>query len=378
MKIVTRLALLCLFANCSKSFAWADEPKDNLRKLTDQLSVELQVEPEARFIIEGLTCSAAEAHELVTFTVAGTTLENPPAIAGKFERQQNQLIFHPRFPLSPSVTYKLNIADALLDGQRLDARLLLFELPAIPTQPAADIVEVYPTASALPENLLKFYIHFSQPMSRGEAYERIHLFQGDTEVTEAFLELGEELWNADQTRFTLFVHPGRIKRGVQPRELKGPPLSDGKHYSLRIDRAWQSAAGQELARGFEKQFDVTHALHEQIDPVKWKLETPRAGTRAPVALDFEAPLDQAMLSRVLDVKFNDGTIIKGSIEIQNQETRWALVPSEPWRIGAYNIEVATNLEDLCGNNLASPFEVKIQNGLAETPESKIAIEFIVQ
>lgn len=377
MNTVLRSALLGILASYTSLVVRAEDPIGNVRQLTDRISVELKLTPEAHFVFEGLSVSEAEARKQLRFTVANTTLENPPAIAGEFERGENRLLFHPRFPLSRSVTYRLHVAEALLDGKRLENRLLQFELPAA-TAEAAHVVAVYPTADVLPENVLKFYIHFSQPMSRGEAYERIHLFQGELKVDEAFLELGEELWDADQTRFTLFVHPGRIKRGVQPRELRGPPLSDGKHYSLRIDEAWQSASGQALSKGFEKQFDVTSAVHEQIDPVKWKLETPRAGTRDAVALDFANSLDQAMLARVLVVKFNDDSGVEGKVEIENHETRWAFVPDLPWRIGAHQIEVATNLEDLCGNNLAAPFEVKIQNGIAETPPSKIAIEFIVE
>ena len=39
---------------------------------------------------------------------------------------------------------------------------------------ASTIVEhVYPSTDQLPENQLKFYLHFSAPMSRGEAYSRI-------------------------------------------------------------------------------------------------------------------------------------------------------------------------------------------------------------
>ncbi len=40
---------------------------------------------------------------------------------------------------------------------------------------AASVTEVYPSAAVLPENLLRFYIQFSAPMSRGEAYRRIKL-----------------------------------------------------------------------------------------------------------------------------------------------------------------------------------------------------------
>jgi len=57
-----------------------------------------------------------------------------------------------------------------------------------------------------------------------------------------FLEIDEELWNPQMTRLTLFIDPGRIKRGVQPLEEIGPVLENGKHYALIIDAAWQDSS----------------------------------------------------------------------------------------------------------------------------------------
>ena len=43
---------------------------------------------------------------------------------------------------------------------------------------------VYPTAERLPENQLKFYLHFSAPMSRGEAYRRVQLLDEKGKAVE--------------------------------------------------------------------------------------------------------------------------------------------------------------------------------------------------
>ncbi|MCL6608417.1 MAG: hypothetical protein K6T74_10025, partial [Geminicoccaceae bacterium] len=86
----------------------------------------------------------------------------------------------------------------------------------------------YPTSDQLPENQLRFYIHFSAPMSRGEAYARIRLLDSAGKpIDAAFLELGEELWDPSGKRFTLLIDPGRIKRGLRPREDLGPVLEAG-------------------------------------------------------------------------------------------------------------------------------------------------------
>ena len=60
------------------------------------------------------------------------------------------------------------------------------------------MTHVYPSRAMLPENLLRLYIHFSAPMSRGEAYRRIRLLDATGKpVDDPFLELDEELWSRD-------------------------------------------------------------------------------------------------------------------------------------------------------------------------------------
>src|SRR5262249_10500189 len=124
-----------------------------------------------------------------------------------------------------------------------------------PAAPPTEVARIYPTTDRLPENQLKFYIHFSAPMSRGEAYRRIHLLDADgIEMKDVFLELGEELWDPPMQRLTLLCDPARVKRGLRPREELGPVLEAGKDYSLVVDRQWRDANGHELATGARKSF----------------------------------------------------------------------------------------------------------------------------
>ena len=71
-----------------------------------------------------------------------------------------------------------------------------------------------------------------------------------------FLELGEELWNQDMTRLTLFTDPGRIKRGVKPLEETGSSQEEGKDYELIISDQWKDAKGTPMASSFRKSFRV--------------------------------------------------------------------------------------------------------------------------
>jgi hypothetical protein len=130
------------------------------------------------------------------------------------------------------------------NGRELTA---VVRVPTNSLTAATVVTHVYPTADLVPENLLKFYVHFSAPMSRGHIYDYLRLLKEDGKQVELpFLEIDEELWDDTMTRLTIFIDPGRIKRGVLPLEDVGPALEAGKRYTLVIDRAWNDGAGKPL------------------------------------------------------------------------------------------------------------------------------------
>ncbi len=274
----------------------------------------------------------------------------PTAILGSYALEEDRLLFQSRFPLNPRVQYTVTVRDRRPKAIEQAEATLVFKPLGIKTPSSTErvvekVTAVYPSADRLPENLLKFYIHFSVPMSRGEAYQRIHLMHGDEEVIDPFLELGEELWDHQQTRFTLFIHPGRIKRGVKPREDDGLPMTAGNTYRLVIDSQWKTADRQPLADSFTKTFQVVAADDQQPTPEKWKIETPKAQTNDKVKLIFNESLDHAMLQRVLIVRDITGQTVQGRVEISQRETQWEFQPETPWKPGTYAIEIETNLED---------------------------------
>ncbi len=302
---------------------------------------------------------------------------NLPALLGTHSVTNTELRFASRFPLSHTVQYRIELDPLLLDGP-YDLQGLVFSVRQKKHAAAAAVSAVYPSADVLPENLLKFYIHFSAPMSRGEAYERIHLIHGGAIVESPFLELGEELWDTDQTRFTLFLHPGRIKRGLKPREDSGTPMTEGKEYILHIDADWLSADLLPLAAPFEKKFRVVGADVQQPDPKKWILIAPKATSKQPVSLTFDEPLDHAMLNRVVRIRDASKAEVLGSVTVTKNETVWSFEPTEPWKPGTYSIGLATILEDLVGNSLARPFETKEQKTEPLLKiDSEMAIEFVI-
>jgi hypothetical protein len=295
--------------------------------------------------------------------------DDVPPLLGRYRVDGRVLRFEPRFPLEPGVRYRAEFDPARLQAlsplQPLDRKPLgaprltaEFSLPERSAQPTTLVIAVYPSASTLPENLLRFYIHFSAPMSRGEAYRHIRLLDAaGRPIADPFLELDEELWSGDGKRFTLLFDPGRIKRGLRPREEVGPVLEAGRSYELVIDPGWSDAAGNPLKAGFRKTFRTGPPDEASPTPKTWALRPPAPGTRDPLEVRFPEPLDRALLDRLMAVREDPDRRVAGEISVSDAETLWRFTPATPWRPGMYRLGIGTELEDVAGNSIARPFEV---------------------
>lgn len=281
-------------------------------------------------------------------------------LLGDYSIAKGKLRFSPRYPLRAGVTYRVSfLAHAKAQANRT-ATVSRDFIRSSPALPATRLTEIFPSSNVVPENLLKFYLHFSAPMSRGEVYRRVKLIDSEGKRIEyPFLELAEELWSPDGKRLTLYFDPGRIKRGLKPRELFGPALLEGRAYRLEVDAAWPDANGQPLAAAFKKEFRTLAPDDEQPNIKQWKVETPAAGSREPLTVLFKEPLDSAMLERVMAIQDAQGKTIEGEILVSQQETRWTFQPKRAWVPGSFAVVVATTLEDLAGNSLGRPFEVDV-------------------
>jgi hypothetical protein len=304
-------------------------------------------------------------------------------VGGTYRIVKDVVRFEPRYPLANNVTYRAVVqpghfpgADPKLAPKPLETELAL----AKPAAKAATVVEsIFPSADRLPENQLKFYLHFSAPMSRGEAYQRLQLLDEQGKAVQyPFLELDEELWDPSGKRFTVFFDPGRIKRGLKPREDLGPVLEEGKRYTLVIDRRWNDATGQPLKETVRKTFQVLAPEDRLPDPKTWKLETPSAGTTQPLVVIFPRPLDHALLHRLLWVESGEKRL-DGSIKVSAKETRCEFTPKAAWTAGSFNLVADKRLEDLAGNSIGKAFEVDVFRPVQREIEAQVAkVAFVVR
>lgn len=310
---------------------------------------------ELRGVLPRSPASSAAAPLLELCVRDAATRPDGPAILGATRVEGDALCFEPRFPLRTGRDYVV----ALSGG---GAERYEFSLPARALEPVVPAPTVHPATARVPANLLKFYLQFEGPMRRGEAYRRVRLRDAaGEEVVGAFLEIEPELWNPARTRVTLLIDPGRIKRGLVPHEELGPVLHPERDYVLEVDAAWRDDRGAPLRAGLRHAFRTTAADARCPDPHQWLLEAPRAGTRAPLTVRFDEPLDRALALRLLAVTGPDGADLDGAGELSADQLRWRFTPRSPWRPAPHALVVPAVLEDLAGNSVGRPFEVAAAN-----------------
>jgi hypothetical protein len=231
------------------------------------------------------------------------------------------------------------------------------------------VEKVYPSSDEVPANLLKFYICFSRPMR--ESHEIFDCFDLRKENGELVDDPWRrtELWSDDCKRLTLWIHPGRVKEGVNLREQIGPVLEPGKTYTLVIATRLLDASGLPLRKTFSKTFRVTAPVRTRPSPAEWTVFAPAAGTTHPLRVTFPRPLDHALLGRLLKVVDRQGRPVAGSAEVGTEERSWIFVPIQPWTPSDYTLRVDEHLEDLAGNTPARVFELD----LTEPPAAKLPL-----
>jgi hypothetical protein len=285
-----------------------------------------------------------------------------PAMSGSHAVDGADLVFTPRYPLQPGLRYRAAFQPEHLPGGKpaqLAPAAAVHQLPEPDRRPVTRILRISPELETLPENTLKFYLHFTGPMSGGGSYRHIRLRQKDgAEVPDPFLEIDQEMWNHGMTRLTLFIDPGRIKQGLRPRSDLGPVLQQGKSYTLEIDAAWQDAQGRPLALAFQKHFLVGPADHQCPQPTAWRIQPPASGSSQPLIVRFDEPLDEALAARLLRITCGSAQIA-GQGSVLDSGRAWQFTPGKPWQAVEHQLEAPDILEDLAGNSLAKPFEVDL-------------------
>lgn len=307
--------------------------------------------------------------------------EGQPAMLGDYVLRGNTLRFVPMFPLDPGRPYRVEFAAPAGSGAVRAAPLVSsVALPAAAATPTTVVSHVFPSGEAIPANQLRLYIHFSAPMGRQGGLPYIKLLDAaGVEVVDPFLPLDAEFWNGDRTRYTVFFDPGRQKRGILPNQQMGRSLEPGERYTLVVSREWRDGNGLPLGAEFRREFRVGPADEQPIDTAAWRVTLPPAGSREPLTVAFDEPLDHGLLLRALGVTGQDGSFLEGDVTLEAAEARWKYTPRTPWVAGTYQLTALAMLEDLAGNRIGRAFEVDSFTRSDVSPEpERTSIPFSVR
>lgn len=310
----------------------------------------------------------------------GVSGNDAAPVVGTYVVEDGALEFRPRFPFDRGQPYSVRFDPSKLptprDGRSVETTV---SLPASALQASTIVAAITPSADTWPENLLRFYIYFSAPMSRRGAIGFVSLLdERGQKLSDVFLEVNANLWNSDDTRFTVLFDPGRVKRGILPNLKLGRAIRDRGRYTIVIDPAWRDAAGQPLKEGYRREVRVGLPVELPLTPADWRLVAPKAGTRDPLSVTFPWPLDHALLEHTIGVSSAGGQDIAGAVSIEADETRWEFAPQTPWQDGPHQLRVLTLLEDPSGNQVGRAFEMKPGTAADARPEPEsVLIPFMV-
>jgi hypothetical protein len=272
-------------------------------------------------------------------------------VLGDYKINDDEIIFESLVPLTRGLSYEILLDDSVI------AKL------AIPlgTTSAPELLSIYPTQDTLPENLLKMYFEFSEPMVEGNSLSNIVLLKNSKDTVEGiFLDLKPELWNQEGTVLTLWLDPGRIKRDLIPNKELGNPLVAGKHYTLHVESSWKSKRGIQLTKAIAKSFFTTKRDDISPQSQQWEIVSPRSNTRDPLVVKFHESLDVYILKETARIEDDEKELMAGAIEILDEERILHFTPTDLWDKGKFTFTVETKLEDLSGNNLNRPFDEDIE------------------
>jgi hypothetical protein len=306
------------------------------------------------------------AREKLQLRLVGDKKRLGPAILGRYRIERGKLIFEPRYGLVPGQTYRAQLLD---DGRMWAERDYL--VPKRTTAEVATVERICPSTEVLPANCLKFYVYFSKPMREGrDIFDGIYLRDdGGKRIEDVWRRV--ELWTPDTRRLTLWIHPGRVKQGVNLREQFGPVLEPNRSYTLVIGSELRDADGEQLGKNYTKSFRTTAADYTRPLPQDWRIHAPAAGTHELLVIASDKPLDHALWQRCLTVKTFAGARVAGRVEIASNAATWNFTPDNRWSAHDYTIVVSPLLEDSAGNTPVRRFDTDLTQPLGPPPKLEL-------
>ncbi|MBX2843850.1 MAG: hypothetical protein KTR26_18910, partial [Flammeovirgaceae bacterium] len=216
-------------------------------------------------------------------------------VSGTYILENNTIRFMPRFPFLVNKKYYTcfypNRFRTLIQHQEFETEEKLVDLVFLPQSNLdnlfPEVTNVYPSIAEIPQNQLRFYIHFSKKMLTGHSLQHINLYNQNGELEEnAFLNLDPELWDPSGKRLTIWFDPGRIKRDLSPNLEYGVPLEIGRQYTLEVSSNFKDTQGNLLSNSFKKTFVVKTPDRSSPKSENWEISHPQPHSKSSLSIIF--------------------------------------------------------------------------------------------
>jgi len=327
------------------------------------------LDPELIASLNGLAQRDSLLQRILRVTVVASQLgegERLPDVVGNYKVLDYAIQFLPLFPFEPGLRYCAKFDPRPLGGATpADVTTLDFQLPGQVSASRAEVEHVSPSAEVLPENLLRFYVTFSNAMRRGQAEKQICILGPDGRTApDVLYRPPVELWDRAMRRLTVLLDPGRLKRKVGPNAELGPPLQEGHRYALVVGGAMLDATGRPLQSTYVQDFLAGPPVRTRVEPSQWRITPPRRRTFDRLTLEFPIPLDGALGPTGISVVDDARKRVAGVTGIDGDGRCWTFTPASAWLASEIHLHIDLDLEDVCGNTLRAPFDAPA--GVVET------------
>jgi hypothetical protein len=289
-------------------------------------------------------------------------------ILGEFTQKENAVVFRPLVPFTRGLHYHVAYQMQLIGD---------FDIP-IDENVKAPQLKIFPSTDTVPENLLKVYFEFTEPMVEGQSLNHVHLVdkKGDT-LANTFLDLQPELWNPEGTILTLWLDPGRVKRDLIPNKMLGNPIVKDRQYTLYVSPDWKGKSGVAMEKSIIKKFWVTGRDEKMPAIEDWTLSTPLSDTKEDLVIRFPEPLDFSLIQSAIHLINSNETVVGTFIPLDD-ERGVKFTRTDSWSAGNYTLQIDHWLEDLAGNNLTRPFDKDLKKEPVALEQRKFEIKFTIQ
>lgn len=302
-------------------------------------------------------------------TESDLSTTNP--ILGEIREEDKRLHFFPLVPFTYNQEYTI-VYENIID-------YFIIKTPPKSYKPLK-VEAIYPSSKILPSNILKWYIQFSNPISEVFVYNHIRFLNavGDT-IPRSILPLENALISDNGKLLTVWIEPGRQKRGLIPNTKLGPVFNkDGfNKYSLVVLKTLEDQNGVGMKKDFMHSFQTTIADRNKPTINSWNLIPPKINSTSSLIIDCNESLDYGSTLNNISILHNKENEIQGTWKLSDHETILEFTPIYPWKKGIYHIVFSPKIEDLAGNSLERLFDHKI-NELTDDNSSNSIYEYKIQ